>query len=56
MANRRKVTSVVEKKRACRATDAHERSKDYLDPTEISVCWKPPRVGGIGLGIMPSCC
>ena len=28
MANRRKVTSE-------RATDAHERSKDYLDPTEI---------------------
>ena len=35
MADRRKVTSVVAKTRACSATDAHERSKDYLDPTEI---------------------
>ena len=33
--NRRKVTSVVSKTRASSATDAHERSKEYLDPSKI---------------------
>ncbi len=35
MANRRKVTSVVSKTRASGAPDAHERSKNYLDPSEV---------------------
>ncbi len=35
MANRLKVTSVVSKTRASGAPDAHERSKNYLDPSEV---------------------
>ena len=56
MANRRKVTSVVAKTRACSATDAHERSKDYLDPTEMKRLLEAAKGGRHGARDHALCC